>query len=249
MEMFESKMFIQRTVEEVLWGYEEPLVVGATMVLPEDEIKVPGHFGLLAGRNMTSEGEYTIWGGGGPGGLGDLGKVTAWKGQTRFHAWNTKECNAVTGGEGSQFPPGITKQSKPSIFVSAMCRPIDLAFVKEKQVQGVQTFMFEPDQQVFNYSAPANQCYCVPPANCTDSGVFYVAPCKFGAPLVVSWPHFLDAPYHAQRISGLKPNEDSHRYNASIPNSNPKLPHPCQVPYPDPACDGHGTIRLRQVAA
>ena len=55
-------MFIQRTVEEVLWGYEEPLVVGATMVLPEDEIKVPGQFGLLAGRNLTSEGELVNWG-------------------------------------------------------------------------------------------------------------------------------------------------------------------------------------------
>ena len=210
--MFESKMFIQRTVQEVLWGYEEPLVVGATMVLPEGEIKVPGHFGLLAGRNMSSEGKYTVWGGGGPKGLEDLGRVTKWQGQDRFYSWNTDECNRVRGGEGSQFPPGLQDSSKPSIFVPAICRPIELSFVQKQQVQGVETLKFIPDPDVFNYAALHNRCYCVPPANCSDTGVFYVSPCKFGAPLVVSWPHFLDAPYHEQMISGLNPNEEDHRY-------------------------------------
>ena len=74
---------------ELLWGYEEPLLVGATMVLPPEEVKVKvkvmvvfmmmmrmstmmtmmmmmtvqvrveGHFGLLAGRNMSSEGRLS----------------------------------------------------------------------------------------------------------------------------------------------------------------------------------------------
>ena len=209
-------MFIKRSIKEVLWGYEEPLVVGATMVLPEDEIKVPGHFGLLAGRNMSSEGEYTTWGGGGQGGLGDLGRVTAWKGQRRFHAWKTEECNAVRGGEGSQFPPGLTRQSRPSIFVPALCRPLDLVYVEDKYVGGVQTLLFEPDPEVFNYSNPHNNCYCQGQANCSDNGVFYVSPCKFGAPLVVSWPHFLDAPHHQNRVAGLKPRDKHHRFRILI---------------------------------
>ena len=39
--------------------------------------------------------------------------------------------------------------------------------------------------QVFNYSAIGNDCYCRPPAICHSTGAFYVAPCKFGAPLVI----------------------------------------------------------------
>ena len=27
--------------------------------------------------------------------------------------------------------------------------------------------------------------------NCTGNGIYYLAPCQFGAPLAVSWPHFL----------------------------------------------------------
>ena len=75
-----------KKVDELLWGYEEPLLVGATMVLPPEEVKVivgddfaedgdddddedgddedsqvrvEGHFGLLAGRNMSSEGRFS----------------------------------------------------------------------------------------------------------------------------------------------------------------------------------------------
>ena len=29
-----------KKVDELLWGYEEPLLVGATMVLPPEEVKV-----------------------------------------------------------------------------------------------------------------------------------------------------------------------------------------------------------------
>ena len=181
------------------------------MVLPEDEIKVPGHFGLLAGRNMSSEGEYTIWSGGGTRGLSRLGGVTAWKGQKEFHCWKTKECNKVSGGEGSQFPPGLTMNSRVRIFVPAMCRSLELEPVEEREIQGVQTFLFQPSKDNLNYSSLKNKCFCVPPANCTDYGVFYVAPCKFGAPLVVSWPHFLDSPHHEKNVLGLNPREDKHR--------------------------------------
>ena len=31
---------------------------------------------------------------------------------------------------------------------------------------------------------------------CQDKGIFDVAPCKFGAPLVLSFPHFLGADRH-----------------------------------------------------
>ena len=78
LEMFQSEMFLTLRLEEILWGYEEPLVSGASMVLPEAEIKVPGHFGLLAGRNLTSDGRYTVWGGAGEGGTNELGEVSAW---------------------------------------------------------------------------------------------------------------------------------------------------------------------------
>ena len=239
-------MFIQRTVQEVLWGYEEPLVVGATMVLPEGEIKVPGHFGLLAGRNMSSEGKYTVWGGGGPKGLEDLGRVTKWQGQDRFYSWNTDECNRVRGGEGSQFPPGLQDSSKPSIFVPAICRPIELSFVQKQQVQGVETLKFIPDPDVFNYAALHNRCYCVPPANCSDTGVFYVSPCKFGAPLVVSWPHFLDAPYHEQMISGLNPNEEDHRYTKCTFNAFQLFQ---QVSHSHTTSNGNGSVCICKTSA
>jgi hypothetical protein len=34
------------------WRGQDPLVLGAAFVLPEEEIRRPGYFGLLAGRKV-----------------------------------------------------------------------------------------------------------------------------------------------------------------------------------------------------
>ncbi|XP_023345389.1 lysosome membrane protein 2 [Eurytemora carolleeae] len=215
-EMFESKLFVSVPVKDILWGYEEPLLVGATMVLPEEEIRKPGYFGLMAGRNMSSDGRISVRGGFGSEGLSNLGGVTSWKERSEYTSWGSDECNSISGGEGSQFPPSIKPDTRLGIFIPDICRKLPLVFDKTETISGVETLRFQPDPQAFNYLAPENKCYCVSPANCTDNGVFYVSPCKYGAPLVVSWPHFLDAPQHADKVEGLTPVEEKHRFYMNI---------------------------------
>ena len=42
-----------KKVDELLWGYEEPLLVGATMVLPPEEVKVMISMKMVMTMTMT----------------------------------------------------------------------------------------------------------------------------------------------------------------------------------------------------
>ena len=50
------------------------------------------------------------------------------------------------------------------------------------------------------------------PKGCTGNGIFHVGPCKFGAPLATSWPHFLDTDPPIETVTGLKADKSKHQF-------------------------------------
>ena len=53
-------------------------------------------------------------------------------------------------------------------------------------------------------------------SGCTGNGIFHIGPCKFGAPLAVSWPHFLDTNPKIQSVQGLNPIRSKHQFYMNI---------------------------------
>ena len=51
---------------------------------------------------------------------------------------------------------------------------------------------------------------------CTGNGIFHIGPCKFGAPLAVSWPHFLDTNPKIQTVQGLNPIRSKHQFYMNV---------------------------------
>ena len=54
---------------------------------------------------------------------------------------------------------------------------------------------------------------------CHGKGVFQVAPCAFGAPLVLSWPHFLDTDHDLsflRHLEGVSADRDLHEMSMSV---------------------------------
>ena len=220
-ETLDSQLFIQRSLGQLLWGYQEPLLVrrgqggskesyqvGASMVLPPGEVRVPGHFGLLAGRNMSSEGRCgagrgrwqvlqvhrvgrgrTGWSPGpGEGGcLGGCGLLHSlgWllqQGERR----GGKPIPPWAGGGGGPVGAGPVPTHGAGQGGAAAAAGWGRGAPLRAAPPGAdgQAEVFHTSPQVFNYSSPGHSCYCLPPADCSSDGVFYVAPCKFGAPLV-----------------------------------------------------------------
>jgi len=276
-------LFIRRSVQEILWGYDDELSSMASMILPPEEVKAPGKFGLMAGQNLTSDGVMTV--NTGQTDLRRLGEVLRYRNATHWKAWTTEECNRIQGGEGGFFPPGLNPNTVLEIFVPPLCRALKLTFDDYMEAAGMKAMRFRPDPKLFDYDAPENECYCpkgrpkqaaasnqqatssgnkeeegeeeedifgddlffdfggggteeeesdqeettstdMPsPADvalaeedstedekCHGRGLFEIGPCKFGAPLAISWPHFLDSSDFPSkdRISGLAPDLAKH---------------------------------------
>ena len=54
---------------------------------------------------------------------------------------------------------------------------------------------------------------------CHGKGVFQVAPCAFGAPLVLSWPHFLNTDHDLsflRHLEGVSADRDLHEMSMSV---------------------------------
>ena len=54
---------------------------------------------------------------------------------------------------------------------------------------------------------------------CHGKGVFHVAPCAFGAPLVLSWPHFLNTDHDLsflRHLEGVSADRDLHEMSMSV---------------------------------
>ena len=80
---------------------------------------------------------------------------------------------------------------------------------------------FVPRSDVFRSraSVPENDCFC-PDEDMCDSlgdGMFGISPCQFGAPIVLSWPHFLHAEdKFTKSVEGLKPNKEKPAFYVDI---------------------------------
>lgn len=230
-----ADLFVRQPAEDVIFGYADEVVEMAGVFLPPEVLKVPGRFGLLAGMNGTSLGRYRV-----KSGVLDparINEVVAFDGVRQFDAWKTDDCNRLAGGgagEGSWFPPGIDRDDELRVFVPDMCGAIKLSFGGDVvHHDGIPSMRFLASPSNFDYGLEENECYCVDDNGgdwiedfagfggdeeereeaCEGKvrGVFDVAPCKLGVPLLLSWPHLLDADEAASEgVEGLSPNRSKH---------------------------------------
>lgn len=95
------------------------------------------------------------------------------------------------------------------IFSTDLCRSIYLTYNGHSSVLNIPTETFSIPATVFNNATlnPENAGF-----GNLDSGVLNVSKCEQGAPIILSFPHFLYAAEHYQaQIDGLAPDVDAHR--------------------------------------
>ncbi|XP_039635772.1 lysosome membrane protein 2-like isoform X3 [Perca fluviatilis] len=203
-----SGLFTTRTVDELLWGYEDPLLARVATSSPEVE-KV---FGLMYKKNGTNNGEFIYHTG--VQNYMDYGRVETWQGQSQLTFWASNQSNSINGSDGSAFHPLLNKNERIYIFTPDLCRSIHMEFEKDVEVKGIPAYRFTPPRSVFasKEENPANEGFCVTPQECLGTGLLKVSPCRKGAPVVASFPHFYlgDAKYVAA-IKGMSPQRQHHQ--------------------------------------
>ncbi|XP_045922590.1 lysosome membrane protein 2-like isoform X2 [Micropterus dolomieu] len=203
-----SGIFTTHTVDELLWGYEDPLLVRVSSTNPEVE-KV---FGLMYKKNGSNDGEFVYHTG--VQNYLDYGRVKTWKGESKLTFWTSNQSNSINGSDGSAFHPLLKKDERIYIFTPDLCRSIYMEFEKDVEVKGIPAYRFTPPRSVLasKEENPANEGFCVSRDECLGTGVLKVSPCRRGAPVVASFPHFYlaDSKYVAA-IEGMSPHRKHHQ--------------------------------------
>ncbi|KAK7896510.1 hypothetical protein WMY93_021835 [Mugilogobius chulae] len=153
-----------RSVHELLWGYEDPLLARLAGV-SSDVDKV---FGLMANKNGTNNGEFVYHTG--KTNYMDYGKVVTWMGQSQLTFWTTNQSNIINGSDGSAFHPLIEKNERIHIFTPDLCRTIYMEYEKDVEVRGIPAYRFTPPRSVLasKEENPDNEGYCITPKECWE---------------------------------------------------------------------------------
>ncbi|KAG0419214.1 hypothetical protein HPB47_004270, partial [Ixodes persulcatus] len=213
-EIFEAKestFFVRRTMRELLFdGYDEPILTSAQSL----GIEVPStKFGWLLDKNGTDDGEYTIFTG--SKGMHNYGEMDKYNGLSEMNAFHGY-CNMINGTVGDMWPPlALENWDNVTLFIRDFCRSIRLSYLGDVETRGVKLRRYWGEGRLFDYAEKDNQCFCT--GTCFPSGVLNISACQQGAPVAVSFPHFLYGdPSYQQAVEGIAPDPKRHQMYLDI---------------------------------
>ncbi|XP_003426273.1 scavenger receptor class B member 1 isoform X2 [Nasonia vitripennis] len=209
MDILKIKPFVEVSVGQLLWGYEDPLLKLAKDVVPTDQKLPYEQFGLMYGKNGTAKDNYTIFTGSSD--ITKYGLLDKWNGKAGLGHWTTPHCDSVMGSDGSIFPPHITKHTVLKVFDKDLCRALPLVYKQDVVTAGgVPGMRFVPPADVFSSPdrVPSQQCYCPSGPPCAPEGTFNASLCQYDSPVLLSFPHFyLADPALREAVTGISPPE------------------------------------------
>ncbi|XP_005526083.1 PREDICTED: platelet glycoprotein 4 [Pseudopodoces humilis] len=196
-----------RTIKEILWGYEDPFLKN----IPFPGVKAT--VGVFYPYNGTSDGPYNVYTG-----TEDITKtaiIESYKNKRTLSYWEGY-CDMVNGTDGASFPPFVKKDQVLRFFSSDICRSIYGVFSEKQVVKGITLYRFIVPREAFASPTEVgdNYCFCTDreiSENCTLAGVLDISACKAKRPVYISLPHFLHASKSIlDNVEGLSPNEKEH---------------------------------------
>ncbi|XP_029051000.1 scavenger receptor class B member 1-like [Osmia bicornis bicornis] len=212
-----AKPFLELTVGEYLWGYEDELFEMAKLVAPAKQPIAYDKFGILAMKNGVSADRITIHTG--IDDLRNLGMIQRINGMEHHHVWEDEHCDRIYGTDGSMFPPHWIAQPNNTlyVYVKDACRRLPLVYERRGFANGIPTLRYKLPSNVFTPTTNKDSCFCPKESHdslrrtCPPVGTLNVSACKFGSPMLVSFPHFYAGDESLfQRIEGLEPDQERH---------------------------------------
>jgi scavenger receptor class B protein 1 len=124
MDILKIKPFVEVSVGQLLWGYEDPLLKLAKDVVPKEQKLPYEEFGLMYNKNGTSKDTVTLFTGATD--ITRYGLIDKFNGQSHLTHYTSDKCNSLMGSDGSIFPPHMTKNTTIHIYDKDLCRTLPL---------------------------------------------------------------------------------------------------------------------------
>ncbi|NWT66931.1 SCRB1 protein, partial [Prunella himalayana] len=200
-----QEAFMNRTVGEILWGYDDPLIDAINNIVP-GLLPFKGKFGLFKDFNNSDSGLFTV--NTGMKNISQVHLVDSWNGLKEVNYWRSSQCNMINGTAGEMWPPFMSPTSL-QFYSPDACRSLTLVYEQSGHFQGVPTYRFVAPKTLFANGTdyPPNEGFCP----CMQSGIQNISTCRLNAPMFISHPHFYNAdPSLVEAVEGLQPNKDQH---------------------------------------
>ncbi|CAG9819613.1 unnamed protein product [Phaedon cochleariae] len=212
-----TPLAVTKTVNEFIFeGYDDPML-DLLHQLHIKGINVPfTKFGWFVDRNNSVEydGIFNMNSGGDD--IEKLGIINTWNNMSEIPYWKG-QCQKVVGTSGELwYPPRDAKTVE--IFSNDLCSPVSLSHQGEYTVHGIEGHKYVGSDRTLDNGTkyPEMSCFLTDGVQ-QRAGVRNVTLCKFGAPALISFPHFYNAdPYYLQDIDGLKPDASKHEMYLSL---------------------------------
>ncbi|XP_073978575.1 scavenger receptor class B member 1-like isoform X3 [Rhodnius prolixus] len=212
----DAQPILHLTVDDFLWGYDDPLVHLASNMLPNwinfrsfgllDRLMDEGQNRVTMFINKTEDqDQYSIDKFNGSPGL------KLWGYDSTTNKSNT--CNKVTGTvEAVLFPRNINTNHTFKVYRRAFCRPLPFLFDKQITMKGgYPAFLFKFPEDILDPNNPDNKCYCNKNEGCLPKGLSDLSPCYYNIPVAISLPHFIKGNRSlVDAIDGIAPNSTKH---------------------------------------
>lgn len=208
-------LFSVRTAEELIWGYEDPLLQRLSVLLPKGFVKSTR---VELFHNMTDPEEAMssepVVIDTGYFNMSRIGNIVSDKGLTVLTCWNN--CTEfVQGTDGTQFPPGVTRHDRLPVWTAQLFRSIHLIFLQEVEWLKVRLLRFWMDPDESDVDSCHNQRIkglrnITTPMAIGAQGIPKGGSAP-GPPIYVSLPHFcLCDESLAEQYEGLSCDLDRH---------------------------------------
>jgi len=198
----ERNLFMNKTVNEILFGYDDLLLEAVSLVMPglPTRIQVVQNMSQvdLDTWSIVRNGRYKPE---------ELGQYTQWQGMTKLPYWGSDEANVINGTEGLFFNPGLKKNGTLGTFTDDLFRSSIMGYSGEETIYGIPTYRYSiPDYAMYNATLNPNNAgfYSYLP-----NGLMNLTAAT-NAPVCVSKPSFLDGDdFLHEEVSGLAPPDRS----------------------------------------
>ncbi|KAK9882844.1 hypothetical protein WA026_023543 [Henosepilachna vigintioctopunctata] len=234
-----AKSFVNVTVHEYLFGYDDLLVKLANTALPTwINFEKFGLFERIMALDNSSNvvtltTDYTKATPQNPLYIPEETQrnfyIQEYNGSPGLHHWGYEDtegnetletnsrCNFIGGAfDGTLFPKDLTMDQKFNLYRRAFCRPIPVKPIREVVQDGFDGIEYGLQEGFLQQPSvnPKNSCFCKDGSDCLPRGIASIAPCYYDIPITISQPHFYNAePWLEKSINGLKPNKSKHDIN------------------------------------
>ncbi|XP_068633242.1 sensory neuron membrane protein 2 [Battus philenor] len=179
-------------------------------------------FSLLASKEQPSS-LYKVYRG--INNAEDLGRIISLNGSTSFDIWVHEElevgetsagvCNMINGTDSGLYNPFVNRDKSLYAINTDICRSVEIRYQYDTEYAGIPAVRFAANEWLLDND---DGCFCINVTKginkdngCLLKGAMELFNCV-GAPLVLSYPHFLYAdPTYANGVIGLSPDKEKHR--------------------------------------